>query len=134
MPTLREQMENKAGGKALVHWVFANIAGMIESGAVKDDAPGTIFGPRRLSIACNPLKKLEPGVLCSGETSAVSCPECIKHPQFAAEYQPRPSAKTYDDIPAEHRAAIEAWEASNGVAASLRVKAIAEPKTSEPSA
>lgn len=111
--TLREKMENRAGQKALIHWMIADGKGPVYSDGLPGGQPGQAFGPGTYVVACDPKMVPSPTFLATGATNAVTCEECMKNPRFAAEYQARPSAKKYEDIPAEHRAAIEEWEKTN---------------------
>lgn len=109
--TLKERMAHVArpGEKVRVHWMIPDEQGNVESPGLPG-GEGTIYGGGVYRIACDPAEWHKPGCSATGETHAVTCQECMRHPLFAEQYEPRPGV-TYDKIPKEVRDIIEQTEA-----------------------
>ncbi len=130
LKTLRERMANVAGGKATIHWLVPSDTGSLKSGGLpggEKASPG-LGGPGRYEVACDPARRNDPLFSASGATHVVNCPECIKHPRFAAEYQPAPNIEGYLDIPKEHREVVEAHEAQQSLRAQVAARNPPEEK------
>lgn len=127
--TLRERLVNVAGGKATIHWLVPSDTGSLKSGGLPggENSPPGLGGPGRYEVACDPARRNDPLFSASGATHAVNCPECVKHPRFAAEYQPAPNIERYEDIPKEHRAVVEAHEAAQTLKGQVAAKVGEEP-------
>ncbi len=116
--TLKERMRERYDGRVTVHWMAPQ-----EGETVID--PLLDFERPACKVACNPALVFDRWNAGSGEAHAVTCPECMKHPLFAAKYEPHPRLTKYTDIPEEHRKVLEEYEAREGITAMLEKR----PKT-----